>query len=311
VPTLADSAPLDCSVFGATEAIGDAWAWLILSDAIVSGTQRFDAFQRRLGIARSTLSGRLLALCTNGLMTQSGRDYTLTDAGKDFLACMTTAVAWGDRWHADGITVPLQIGHAGCSDRIRGELRCTACTELIDARDVSFDRRPEAINPSGDALQRHRAPALELLQRGGQSSIAATLQVIGDRWSALIIRELFYGSSRFDEFQRRLGIATNILSTRLQRLVEHGIVDKREYQIRPPRHEYQLTPKGLDLYPVPLSMMAWGDRWLTNGPPPVVLSHIPCGNQLVPRLSCSECRRVIVRAELLFVRNSGPTSSAP
>jgi len=298
---VAKSPPLDCSVFGATEAIGDAWAWLILSESIISGTQRFDAFQRRLGIARSTLSGRLLALCANGLMTQNGREYVLTAAGADFLGCMMTAVAWGDRWHTDGITVPLRIAHIGCSDQIRGELRCSKCSELIDARDVSFDRLPQAIDPSGDALQRRRAPGLELLQRAGANSIAATLQVIGDRWSALIIRELFYGSKRFDEFQRRLGIATNILSQRLQRLVEQGIVDKREYQLRPIRYQYQLTPKGLDLYPVPLSMLAWGDRWLSNDGPPVVLSHRRCGQRLIPRLSCNVCTRNIVRTDLMFV----------
>jgi DNA-binding HxlR family transcriptional regulator len=305
---VAKSVPLDCSVFGATEAIGDAWAWLILSDAIIRGTQRFDAFQRRLGIARSTLSGRLLALCANGLMTQNGRDYVLTDAGNDFLACMMTALAWGDRWHTSGITVPVRIAHIGCSDQIRGELRCTECTEPIDARDVSFDRMPQAIDLSGDALQRRRAPGLELLQRAGQNSIAATLQVIGDRWSALIIRELFYGSKRFDEFQRRLGIATNILSQRLQRLVEQGIVDKCEYQLRPVRHQYQLTPKGLDLYPVPLSMLAWGDQWLSNAGPPVVLSHRRCGSRLVPRLSCNVCTRAIVRADLMFVDNADNAS---
>jgi DNA-binding HxlR family transcriptional regulator len=82
-------------VFGATEAIGDAWSWLVLSDAIIDGTRRFEAFQSRLEIARSTLSARLSALCANGLMVQDGRDCLLTDAGTDFLMCVMTAMAWG------------------------------------------------------------------------------------------------------------------------------------------------------------------------------------------------------------------------
>jgi DNA-binding HxlR family transcriptional regulator len=287
-------------VFGVTEAIGDAWSWLVLSEAIIHDTHRFDAFQSRLGIARSTLSARLSSLCAHGLMVQDGRDYLLTGAGTDFLMCVMTAMAWGDRWHTDGVNVPVHAAHIDCGTGIRGELRCKACGELIDARDVTFDRRPKALDPRGDASQRRRAPGLDLLQRPRPNSIAATLQVIGDRWSPLVIRELFYGTKRFDEFQRHLGIATNILSQRLQRLVDHGIVDKHAYQLRPRRHEYRLTPKGLDLYPVPLSMLAWGDHWLSNGKPPVRLTHLRCGKRLSPLLSCSKCTHAITRKEVAF-----------
>jgi DNA-binding HxlR family transcriptional regulator len=287
-------------VFGATEAIGDAWSWLVLSDAIIDNTRRFDAFQSRLEIARSTLSARLSSLCTHGLMVQDGRDYLLTDAGADFLMCVMTAMAWGDRWYTDGVDVPVRVAHIDCAEGIRGELRCKACGEVVDASAVRFNRRPDPLDLRGDATQRRRLPGLELLQRPRPSSIAATLQVVGDRWSALIIRELFYGSKRFDEFQQHLGIATNILSQRLQRLVEHGIVARRAYLLRPPRHEYRLTDKGLDLYPVPLSMLAWGDRWLSNGKPPVRLTHLRCGKRLSLLLSCSECARTITRADISF-----------
>jgi DNA-binding HxlR family transcriptional regulator len=300
MPALAKSVPLDCSVFGATEAVGDAWSWLVLADALIDDTRRFDEFQSRLEIARSTLSARLSSLCANGLMVQQGRDYVLTDAGLDFLMCVMTAMTWGDRWFTDGVDLPVRVAHIGCGKRIRGEMRCKACGERVHARDVTFNRRPEALNPRGDASQRRRVPGLDLLQRPRPSSIAATLQILGDRWSALIIRELFYGTKRFDEFQRHLGIATNILSQRLARLVEHGIVDKHAYQHRPPRHEYRLTDKGLDLYPVPLSMLAWGDRWLSNGEPPVRLRHLPCGKRLSPVLTCSKCRLPITRADVMF-----------
>jgi DNA-binding HxlR family transcriptional regulator len=292
--------PLDCSVLGAAEAIGDAWSWLVLSDAIIDDTRRFDVFQNRLQVARSTLSARLSALCSNGLVVQDGRDYLPTDAGTDFLMCLMTAMAWGDRWYTNGKDIPVQVAHVDCAHRIHGDLRCKACGELIHARDVRFNRRPEALEAPGDAVQRRRAPGLDLLQRPRPSSIAATLQVIGDRWSALLIRELFYGSTKFDEFQRHLGIATNILSQRLQRLDEHGIVDRRAYQLRPVRHEYRLTEKGLDLYPVPLAMLAWGDRWLSGNQPPVRLTHRRCNKRLVPRLSCSHCTRPISAADLRF-----------
>src|SRR6516164_3086700 len=94
-------AVLDCSVFGAVDTIGDAWSWMVLSEAIVDGISRFDGFQRRLGIARSTLSARLSHLCGNGLLERDGQEYRLTEMGDDFVACIMSAMAWGERWCHD------------------------------------------------------------------------------------------------------------------------------------------------------------------------------------------------------------------
>lgn len=288
----------DCSVFAAVEATGDAWSWMVLSEAIVDGISRFDGFQRRLGIARSTLSARLTRLSENALMERHGQEYRLTEMGDDFLACVMTAMAWGERWGNDDGDVLVRASHRGCADRIHGELRCAECRALVHARDVSFDRRPRVMAEM--TLRRQRTPDLELLQRACPSSVAATLQVTGDRWSALLIRELFYGSTRFDEFQQRLSIATNILTHRLRRLVELGILTRTAYQQRPARHEYRLTKKGLDLYPVPLSMLAWGDRWVFAGRPPVRLTHKSCRRPLTPILTCSTCAQPISRADIEF-----------
>ena len=100
-------------------------------------------------------------------------------------------------------------------------------------------------------------------------SVARALEAIGDRWTMLVIRDAFVGVRRFDEFQERLGIARNVLTDRLSRLVDEGILEKHEYQERPQRFEYRLTPKGVDLFPVLVSLMKWGDRHAPeeNGPP--------------------------------------------
>jgi len=121
-------------------------------------------------------------------------------------------------------------------------------------------------------------------------SVARTLEVVGEWWTMLVMREAFSGVRRFDEFQGRLGIARNVLAARLQRLVDFGILERRLYQERPERYEYRLTEKGFDLYPVLLSLMRWGDRW-TAGPegPPVRLVHQNCGHEATSVLSCSEC----------------------
>jgi DNA-binding HxlR family transcriptional regulator len=290
----------DCSVFAAVETIGDAWSWLLLSEAIIDGTSRFDDFQRELGIARSTLSARLSALCDNGLMQRQRLEYRLTEMGQDFLGCVMTAIAWTSRWCEGDMEVLPGVSHVGCADRIAGELRCAKCHEVVLAREVSFERRPGPAAALSGGQQRRRAPDVALLARARPSSVAATLHVTGDRWSALLIRELFYGSHRFDEFQQSLNIATNILTLRLHRLVDMGILARTAYQHRPIRYEYRLTAKGLDLYPVPLSMLAWGDRWLFSGHPPVRLTHTRCGRPLKPVLTCSVCTKPISRADVAF-----------
>jgi DNA-binding HxlR family transcriptional regulator len=120
-------------------------------------------------------------------------------------------------------------------------------------------------------------------------SIARTLEVLGERWTLLIIRDVFSRRRRFDQIQENLGIARNVLSARLDRLVAEGILEKRPYQERPPRHEYFLTEKGLELWPVMVSMMHWGDRHLTDGGPPVVIRHKDCDGPVDDRGICERC----------------------
>jgi DNA-binding HxlR family transcriptional regulator len=121
-------------------------------------------------------------------------------------------------------------------------------------------------------------------------SIAQALDVVGEWWSLLILRDAFQGVRRFEDFQRRLGVARNVLSERLQRLVDEGVIERRLYQSKPDRYEYRLTDKGLDLYPVIIGLLRWGDKWAsgTDGPP-LILSHRQCGHDVTPVLSCPAC----------------------
>lgn len=122
-------------------------------------------------------------------------------------------------------------------------------------------------------------------------SIARALEVVGERWTLLIVREALNGTRRFEEFQGRLGIARNVLSARLERLVAEGVLTRRRYQDRPPRFEYLPTAKGEELLPITLGLLSWGDRYYADpdGGPPVVLRHDPCGGDLRPRTVCSCC----------------------
>jgi DNA-binding HxlR family transcriptional regulator len=129
-------------------------------------------------------------------------------------------------------------------------------------------------------------------------SVARTLEVVGEWWTMLIVREAFSGVRRFDDFQAHLGIARNVLASRLQGLVDHGILERRPYQDRPERFEYRLTQKGLDLYPLLVSLMRWGDRWTAGeAGPPVQLIH-DCGHDPEAALICTHCGRELKPREV-------------
>jgi DNA-binding HxlR family transcriptional regulator len=133
-------------------------------------------------------------------------------------------------------------------------------------------------------------------------SMASTLEVIGERWTLLIVRDIFLGIRRFDDLQRDLGVARNILQNRLEGLVDHGILVKRPYQERPVRYEYRLTTKGADLWPVLVSLLHWGDRYAIDGERPVILQHRECGGELDDRRRCVACGVDVSVTEALAVR---------
>ena len=119
------AAPVPCSVFGTVAAIGDAWSWLILREAVLDEVDGFEAFHDRLGIARSTLSARLEHLIAHGVLGRTGRSYRPTERGSDFLGCLMTAMAWGDRWCSGDDGVPRPAVHTGCGAVMAAELRCS------------------------------------------------------------------------------------------------------------------------------------------------------------------------------------------
>ena len=121
-------------------------------------------------------------------------------------------------------------------------------------------------------------------------SVARTMDLLGDWWTPLVLRDAFYGVRRFDEFQRGLGIARNTLSDRLHRLVKEGLLEKRPYQTEPVRYDYLLTEKGRDFFAVIAAMSRWGDRWLADETgPPIVAHHRECGQDTHAEVVCAHC----------------------
>ena len=134
--------------------------------------------------------------------------------------------------------------------------------------------------------------------RAPDCSIAGTLEIIGDRWTILILRDAFRGVRRFDEIQQDLGIARNVLADRLAKLVEHGVLEKRQYQDRPARYEYRLTSRGIDLSPALVALMRWGDKHLAGKEVPTVLVHDACGTPIDQTFICWDCDCTVAPTEI-------------
>jgi DNA-binding HxlR family transcriptional regulator len=122
-------------------------------------------------------------------------------------------------------------------------------------------------------------------------AIARSAGVVGERWVWVILRQAFNGARRFEDFQRGIGLARNVLTERLNRLVDHGIFERHRYAEHAVRdlNEYRLTPKGHALFPVYVALMQWGNEWTGLPAPPVELLHKPCGHRTNVRVVCSEC----------------------
>jgi DNA-binding HxlR family transcriptional regulator len=139
---------------------------------------------------------------------------------------------------------------------------------------------------------------------GRECSIANALGVVGERWSLLALREVLLGSRRFDQIAVNTGASRDILAARLRKLVEEGVLEKKQYEEHPPRFEYVPTEAGRALQPILQGLMEWGDRFVTKGPPPTVWEH-SCGAELHATTVCEHCGQPLRAGELRPLRLGG------
>jgi DNA-binding HxlR family transcriptional regulator len=140
---------------------------------------------------------------------------------------------------------------------------------------------------------------------GMHCSVAQCLEVVGEWWSMLIVRDAFLGVTRFDDFQQRLGISRNILNQRLSHLVDAGVLAKVPYSEHPRRYDYRLTDKGRDLWPVLTAMRQWGDRYAAPDGPPLQLTHRGCGQVTDAVMVCSACGEPLTARDVRAVPGPG------
>ena len=297
----------NCSVERTLTVIADAWTFLVLRE-IYFGTKRFEQIQRALQISRTTLTDRLANLVDAEVLRRvpigdgSRTEYRMAERGIDLYAVMLALLRFGDDWLTGDTVRPLTLVHDVCGHECHPETVCSECQEAVDALQVTYRDGQGAGTGANTAPRRRRIPESRITSKRRPDSVARTLSILGDRWTFLLIRETFFGVRRFDAFQENLGIAPNILTDRLNRLVEQQVLTKVEYQTQPSRFEYKLTETGRALYLPLIQMLRWGDRW-AGLPPPLLLTHSTCGHDFEPVIVCDHCRAPLKANDMSYTFN--------
>lgn len=274
----------------ALNALGDRWSLLVLQEAFLGAT-RFEEFHERLGGARSTLSSRLQALERHNILKKKPHRedgarmaYHLTPRGTDLFDSMLAMWAWGVRWGVSGRRAPTVFVHTDCGKPTLPETVCNHCGEPLTLHSCTFTPGP------GKGWERLPVQRMHRRRSTDDGPGVELVDLLGDRWTGLVVSTQYFGVHRFDEMQSMLGIASNILTDRLRTLELSGIFERRLYEISPPRYEYRMTKKGMDLYPHALLILAWADRRLRDkAGPEVVITH-RCGGPVDAKMSCSVCK---------------------
>jgi DNA-binding HxlR family transcriptional regulator len=285
------------SVSRALAAVVDRWSLLILAAAF-QGTKRFDGWRKGIGISSNILSLRLERLVRLGCLKKAvvpdgGRrlEYRLTPMGADLYP--TALMFWRfDRlWSQRRAMQPATLTHGTCGAVMAPVLVCAHCRAPVRARDVRYEDGP------GAGLERMPSPKLSRRtavrpDEGARLHLLAgeSIDYFGDRWTQQVLSTFFLGARRFEEVRALCGVATNILADRLKLLVEHGLLQRRVCAADPRHHEYVVTPKGMDIYPIVLTLMKWGDRWLAGkSGPPLILTCTRCAHVLDAVVVCDQC----------------------
>lgn len=297
------------SVTRAIRLMGDRWSLLVLRDAF-QGVRRFEEMVERTGASRSTLARRLRTLVTNGLLSRVRYtsspprwEYRLTPKALDLFPLSIVARDWEYRWAPRGSGLSRKVRHE-CGAPLRAETVCAHCGDRLDAADMTYEPRPGVVAHALPRLNRSRriSSLTGATHRGSHHTLTHIADIVGDPWTPLIVAASFLGVQRFDELQRELGIATNILAARLDLLVQQKVCKRQLYLRQPPRYEYLLTAKGLDLLPYAVVLNAWADRWLVApGKSTLRLVHRRCGREFAPVVRCADCHETVVVESL-----SGP-----
>jgi len=285
-----------CSIWRALEVVGDTSTLLILEASWI-GARRFDDIRARSDLLPTLLSNRLKRLVTAGILDKTPysdkpprHEYRMTKKGRDLYWTALMMLRWERRWSPRAGKLEIRLRHRPCGQIFEPTPTCLHCKTQISARDVDWTEGP-GVGWMAVRYSRRRQQRSAASERPDASALMDEVaQITGDRWASLVLRSIFTGLRKFDEIRRDTAMATNILSERLSWLVEKGVLRLHEYSAVPRRHEYRLTEKGIDYYPILLMLLQWGDKYyLSPEGPPLLLRHGNGGHALEPAVTCSKC----------------------
>lgn len=304
--------PLDYAL----TAIGDPWSFLVHQEAFF-GVRRFGDFQRNLNIARNTLTDRLAMLVEFDLLERRKSperpdiyEYRLSSRGLDTYPYALSLMKWGDDWLVDPDGPPVVLRHETCGKILRPLAVCAACRREVKPEDILINPSSVADSVRDDSAQVRYSSRPELYTAGRPSSVSRTLAAIGDRWGFFVLWLAFAGITKFDHFHRILGIARTTLAARLERMTAQGLLERVQYQIRPPRHDYHLTKKGRALCPVLLTLHDWASRSLRRQSREVPVLHKSCGKPLEVIVVCESCKQVALPKQVEVVKQATRKSTS-
>jgi DNA-binding HxlR family transcriptional regulator len=302
----------NCSIDLTLDVLADKWAFLVVREAFF-GAKRFNEFGNSLQCSRATLSRTLQALQEARILetaaaSSSGkwRSYSLTEAGLDLYQVFGSLMRFGDRWLCSD-TPPLALFHHDCRSWLVAISVWHRTGEQVDPRTVTVVPQENYWIPSAPHARRSR----RWNTTGGLSvrpdSVERTLEIIGDRWTFLILRELFHGNHKFEEFSRHIGIASNVLSERLKTLVAHLLIIKTKEA----RSSYRLSPIGLELYAPLMHMKQWGDKWRQESAAPPLALHPGGAPADTIDLVCATCSRIVHPRAVSYLASYQPGTPFP
>lgn len=255
----------NCAMGDTITLLSRPWAFLIIRETFF-GARRYSDFVQRLGIPRATLTSTLNGLIAENILKAESRaggstwkTYRLSRRGRELFPVYLGFMSFGDTWLADGLP-PLALYHKTCRSWFSPRIVWAETGAAVDPRQMAVRLEADYWRPLSEHEPRRRRVVRTHGQMGSRAcSMERLLSIVGDRWTFLILREMFHGNRTFQDFLENLQIASNILAQRLQLLVDGGLIARSR---NPDQQGYRLTAKGFDVYGPMILMKHWGDRWL-------------------------------------------------
>lgn len=309
-----------CSIWRALEVVGDSSTMMIIEAALL-GTRAFGQFQSVTGLRRALLSDRLKRLVALGVMHKvlysekpSRYEYRLTEMGRDLYWMSLMMLRWERNWGDLSRVATVRLTHKSCGQEFDPVPICATCGEDFAAYDVTWAEGPGVGTMSASHVRRrqHRDAIAERPE--GSAIMVEAAQIMGDRWAALVLRALFTGFTTFEKIREDSGAATNILSERLSWMQSLGLIRQKEKNGGGQSLRYALTRKAIDIFPILLMLMRWGDTYFAAPEgAPLLLFHGEDAHSLDPVVGCSACREQVsvfdVHYELDYEVNDAPAET--